>query len=168
MQFNFTELNCERKSEIIGIGTVESVDTKEPLGPVDVVESLIPPTPRLPAAATSTASPATSTHVSSTGSQVTSLATAASTTAGVHPSTLAPTISSPTSHRRLSSTTIAPAIQASGRPTSARTGNVVKMRTTVQPTRSNSNNNNNNNQEVQHVQQQQQQHQNTVFSYIIL
>ena len=35
---------CEGATEIVGIGTVESVDTKEPFGPVGLVEGLLPTT----------------------------------------------------------------------------------------------------------------------------
>ncbi|XP_015600327.1 uncharacterized protein LOC107270128 [Cephus cinctus] len=104
-----TEMTCERPSEIVGIGTVESVDTKEPTGPVDgVVDSLLPTTRSPPITTPSIP------RISGTTARITTIV----------PSTT-------TEIRRVevsSSTTLAPAIIS--RPTVARTGNVVKTRTT--------------------------------------
>ncbi|XP_076245128.1 leucine-rich repeat and fibronectin type-III domain-containing protein hattifattener [Calliopsis andreniformis] len=98
------EMNCERTPEIIGIGTVESVDTKEPTGPG--VASNYNPITR-PSVVPSTAVTSTTT--------TTALIT--STTEQKITETPYSTTSKPTTNR----------------PTAARTGNVVIMRTTLAP-----------------------------------
>jgi Leucine-rich repeat (LRR) protein len=118
------EMVCERPSEIIGIGTVESVDTKEPTGPVNgVVESLLPTT-RSP--------PFTSTAIISRTTQRVTNNTSYSTSLTI-PTTTTTTTTSTTEIKRtelptISSTTIA----TTTRPT-ARAGNVVIVKTTLPP-----------------------------------
>lgn len=98
-------MSCERPSEIIGIGTVESVDTREPTetatGDIGTYPPSIPPT-------TSTTELITSTALSTT----------------------TVTVSSTTEQRRPApSSTYIPTTRS----TSARTGNVVVVRTTPSP-----------------------------------
>ncbi|KAF7382767.1 hypothetical protein HZH66_013169 [Vespula vulgaris] len=119
---DINDMTCERTPEIIGIGTVESVDTREPTGPSDNL--------------------GVATHHSTIRPQIFSQTTSTSTTT---PSTT--TIFSTTEFRK---TTEAPQTSTmftstTNRPTAARTGNVVIMRTTLSPPR--------------HVQDQPQQHQ---------
>ena len=102
-------MTCERSSEIIGIGTVESVDTKEPTGPVSGVVDMLLPTNR-----------PTTQKTTPILSYNTTIATST------------PTTPSTTQYRRtetttISTTTITP---TTSRPTVARTGNVVVVRTT--------------------------------------
>lgn len=103
------DMNCERPPEIVGIGTVESVDTREPTETIIGDVGSLPPTVR----------PTIST------TEVVTTSTAFSTTTV--------TVSSSTEERR----TAPPAPPAppstfvpTTRPTAARTGNVVIMRTT--------------------------------------
>lgn len=110
-------MTCERASEIIGIGTVESVDTKEPTGPVSGVVDMLLPTNRPSSTPRSTPRPVINTTYSTTTPAATSTTTEyrrPETTSP--PSTLAPT---------------------TNRPTVARTGNVVVVRTTLSPPKHN-------------------------------
>ncbi|XP_076182495.1 leucine-rich repeat and fibronectin type-III domain-containing protein hattifattener [Ptiloglossa arizonensis] len=99
------EMNCERTPEIIGIGTVESVDTREPTGPLGVASSYNPIT-----------------RPSITVSAVTSTTT---TTTTLAPST--------TEQRKAETPPSTTPRSTTNRPTVARTGNVVIMRTTLSP-----------------------------------
>lgn len=105
-------MTCERASEIIGIGTVESVDTKEPSGPVSGVVDVLLPTNRPP----TTTPRATTTTVIVENTTLTAATTMPSTTVVKRTET---SVSSTTT---FASTT--------NRPTGARTGNVVVVRTT--------------------------------------
>ncbi|XP_066597843.1 uncharacterized protein haf isoform X2 [Prorops nasuta] len=107
------EMTCERSSEIIGIGTVESVDTREPTGSVDgVVDSLLP-----------TSKPTIRPSFPSN-----SIATSTSS------STTAISVSTSTENRRIDTTVTSSTFTPSTRqPTAARTGSVVIMRTTPSP-----------------------------------
>ncbi|KAK2582516.1 hypothetical protein KPH14_004813 [Odynerus spinipes] len=105
-----TDMTCDRTPEIVGIGTVESVDTREPTGPSEnlgVVSHHPTIRPHIPTQATSTST------------------TTSSTT----------TIFSTTEYRRPTeppqTSTAFPS--TSNRPNAARTGNVVIMRTTLTP-----------------------------------
>lgn len=98
-------MNCERTPEIIGIGTVESVDTREPTGPLGVASSYNPIT-----------------RPSITVSAVTSTTT---TTTTLAPST--------TEQRKAETPPSTTPRSTTNRPTVARTGNVVIMRTTLSP-----------------------------------
>ncbi|KAG7208654.1 hypothetical protein KM043_014859 [Ampulex compressa] len=108
------EMSCERTSEIVGIGTVESVDTREPADTIGVHS--VP----------------SSTHRPSTSTQATPTSTQAV------PSTTA-LVSSTTEQRRIESSSLSPTTTTSTTlaPTSnrpaVRTGNVVIMRTTLSP-----------------------------------
>ncbi|KAI4488405.1 hypothetical protein M0804_005253 [Polistes exclamans] len=129
---DINDMTCERTPEIIGIGTVESVDTREPTGPSDNL--------------------GVATHHSTIRPQIPTQTTTTTTTSTTTPSTTTPsttttTIFSTTEFRR---TTEAPQTSTmfpstTNRPTAARTGNVVIMRTTLSPPK--------------HVQDQPQQHQ---------
>lgn len=105
------DMSCERTPEIVGIGTVESVDTREPTETVAGNVGGVSPTVR------STISATTTEMVASTTFSATTL-----------------TVSSSTEERRTAppapSTTYVP---PTTRPTVARTGNVVIMRTTPSP-----------------------------------
>lgn len=111
-------MSCERPSEIIGIGTVESVDSREPTETAVADISTHLPTVR---PTTSTTELVTSTTLSTT--------------------TVA--VSSTTEQRRTAptSSTYVP----TSRPTAARTGNVVVVRTTPSPPK----------QSQEHIQQHQ-------------
>ncbi|KAK9304569.1 hypothetical protein QLX08_004016 [Tetragonisca angustula] len=100
------EMTCERTPEIIGIGTVESVDTKEPTGSAIAANSY-DPTPR------------PSINVSTTVTTTTI-------------STTAPASSTTEFQRAETSSSNTPRT-ITNRPTVARTGNVVIMRTTLSP-----------------------------------
>ncbi|KOC59651.1 Carboxypeptidase N subunit 2 [Habropoda laboriosa] len=95
---NPEEMTCERTPEIIGIGTVESVDTREPTGSIGVVSSYNPTTRPSISVATVTTTTLPSTELQSTD---------------------APSSTTPRT--------------ITNRPTVARTGNVVIMRTTLSP-----------------------------------
>lgn len=101
-------MNCERPPEIVGIGTVESVDTREP---TDTVVGDVSSFPSTVQSTISTTEMVTSTTFSTT----------------------TVTVSSSTEENR----TIPPASSSTfiptTRPTAARTGNVVIMRTTPSP-----------------------------------
>ena len=99
-------MTCERTPEIIGIGTVESVDTKEPTGSAIAANSY-DPTPR------------PSINVSTTVTTTTI-------------STTAPASSTTEFQRAETSSSNTPRT-ITNRPTVARTGNVVIMRTTLSP-----------------------------------
>ncbi|XP_054016478.1 uncharacterized protein LOC128896928 isoform X2 [Hylaeus anthracinus] len=99
------EMNCERTPEIIGIGTVESVDTREPTGALGVASSYSPVTRPSTAVSTSTSTTTTTT------------------------TTPAP----PTTEQKPTETSSTTPRSPTSRPTVARTGNVVIMRTTVSP-----------------------------------
>ncbi|XP_012275452.1 uncharacterized protein LOC105697055 [Orussus abietinus] len=111
---NPEEMTCEKTPEIIGIGTVESVDTKEPTGPVDGVAEMHLPTTRVPTSTLSATTVATTTSVATT-----------SPTTTIYKRTEPP----PPPPTTTMSTT--------ARPTASRTGNVVIMRTTIPPSRHN-------------------------------
>lgn len=100
-------MDCERPSEIIGIGTVESVDTREPTetAVADIATHL--PTVR---PTTSTTELITSTTLSTT----------------------TVTVSSTTEQRRTAPSVTSTYVPTT-RPTAARTGNVVVVRTTPSP-----------------------------------
>lgn len=105
---------CEGAAEVVGIGTVESVDTKEPFGPVNgVVEGLLPTRP-------STKEPKTTTVPSTP-----------STTEVVSVVTEKQSTHLPSTTFSISTTTSAPST-TTNRPMS-RTGNVYITRTTMQP-----------------------------------
>ncbi|XP_063984186.1 leucine-rich repeat and fibronectin type-III domain-containing protein 5 isoform X4 [Diachasmimorpha longicaudata] len=117
------EMVCERPSEIIGIGTVESVDTKEPMGPVTgVVEGLLPTTrsPLPPPTTPSTTSETTPKATYTNATYSTSFTSPISTTE------IRQTDTPLTSPRTVSTST---------RSTAARTGNVVIVKTTQAPAR---------------------------------
>lgn len=101
-------MNCERPSEIIGIGTVESVDTREP---------------------TETVAEDVGTHPSPTIRPTTSTELITSTTL----STTTVTVSSTTEQRRTVPPVPSSTYIPTTRPTVARTGNVVVVRTTPSP-----------------------------------
>lgn len=104
-------MSCERTPEIIGVGTVESVDTREPTGPVGgVIESLL-----------STIRPVLPSRNVSLNTTVSTTVSTASSTIIEYSSTEPPTT--------LQSTTLA----STNRPTSGRTGSVYITRTTVMP-----------------------------------
>lgn len=105
--FCSSEMTCERTPEIIGIGTVESVDTKEPTGSAIAANSYDDPTPR------------PSINVSTTVTTTTI-------------STTAPASSTTEFQRAETSSSNTPRT-ITNRPTVARTGNVVIMRTTPSP-----------------------------------
>ncbi|KZC08465.1 Leucine-rich repeats and immunoglobulin-like domains protein 3 [Dufourea novaeangliae] len=111
------EMSCDRTPEIIGIGTVESVDTREPTGSGGTGYS---PTTR-PSIAVSTAPSTTTT------------------------TTTAEPASSTTEEKIIEASSTTTPRAVTSRPTVARTGNVVIMRTTPAPPK--------------HVQDQLQQHQ---------
>ncbi|XP_034945639.1 leucine-rich repeat and fibronectin type-III domain-containing protein 3 isoform X2 [Chelonus insularis] len=116
------ELMCERPSEIIGIGTVESVDTKEPTGPVSGVVDELLPTTRVPST-TLPSFPSTSI----TTQQTTRVSP------NITSSTVTTTISTTTELKTTEvATTLSTVPSTTTRPT-ARTGNVVIVRTTVPP-----------------------------------
>ncbi|OAD56411.1 Leucine-rich repeats and immunoglobulin-like domains protein 3 [Eufriesea mexicana] len=99
------EMTCERTPEIIGIGTVESVDTKEPTGSAVAAGNYNPttrPSVNLPTTVTTTTS---TTVLAPSTTELQRIETPSSTT----PRTI------------------------TNRPTAARTGNVVIMRTTLSP-----------------------------------
>ncbi|XP_034183932.1 leucine-rich repeat and fibronectin type-III domain-containing protein hattifattener [Osmia lignaria lignaria] len=102
------EMTCERTPEIIGIGTVESVDTREPTGSVEAASSLNP-----------------------TIRSTISIPTTTTTTTTVSTTMVSPTTEQPKTET-LSTTT---ARSITNRPTAARTGNVVIMRTTPSPSK---------------------------------
>ncbi|XP_076642288.1 leucine-rich repeat and fibronectin type-III domain-containing protein hattifattener [Halictus rubicundus] len=114
------EMTCDRTPEIIGIGTVESVDTREPTGPGAMGTGYSPPTQP---------SITVSTSVTSTTTTTTELVPTTTTTEEEKIET--PSTTTPRS--------------ITSRPTVARTGNVVIMRTTPSPPK--------------HVQDHLQQHQ---------
>ncbi|XP_076667459.1 leucine-rich repeat and fibronectin type-III domain-containing protein hattifattener [Andrena cerasifolii] len=120
------EMNCERTPEIIGIGTVESVDTREPTGPLEVASSYNPTT-RPSIAVPSTAVTSTTTTTTPTATTTTAL------------------VSSTTEQKYTETPSSTTAKTITNRPTVARTGNVVIMRTTLAPPK--------------HIQDQLQQHQ---------
>ncbi|XP_057327727.1 leucine-rich repeat and fibronectin type-III domain-containing protein 3 [Microplitis mediator] len=128
------ELVCERPSEIIGIGTVESVDTKEPTGPVTgVVDELLLTTRVSP---TTLSSPSSSS--SSSSSSTSSLSSFASTTAQkttqkITTTTSVATTPSTTIEFKSTEVTTPSTVQVSTTRPTARTGNVVIVRTTVPP-----------------------------------
>ncbi|XP_012251936.2 leucine-rich repeat and fibronectin type III domain-containing protein 1-like protein [Athalia rosae] len=94
---------------VIAVGTVESVDTKDILGPgEDIVESVLPPTQST--STTTTQRPSTSPVISSTSRPAGS----------VERVTEAPVVSTST-------------LRTTGRPAMSRTGNVVITRTTISP-----------------------------------
>lgn len=104
-------MSCERPSEIIGIGTVESVDTREP----------------------------TETAVGDIGTHLPTVRPTASTTELVTSTTLSTTtvtVSSTTEQRRTASSAPSSTYVPTTRPTTARTGNVVVVRTTPLPKQS--------------------------------
>ncbi|KAK0083784.1 hypothetical protein PV325_008242 [Microctonus aethiopoides] len=133
----FTEMMCERPSEIIGIGTVESVDTKEPTGPVNgVVDELLPTTTTV----------STSTIITTRATSTTPVSLSPSTTQRTTPrltynATYSTLMTTPTTNIDLfkstesSTSPVSTLISTSTRPTVARTGNVVIVRTTIQPSR---------------------------------
>lgn len=101
----FSEMTCERTPEIIGIGTVESVDTREPTGSAIAAGNYNPttrPSINLPTTVTTTMS---TTILAPSTTELQRIETPSSTT----PRTI------------------------TNRPTAARTGNVVIMRTTLSP-----------------------------------
>ncbi|XP_043522739.1 uncharacterized protein LOC122535337 isoform X2 [Frieseomelitta varia] len=100
------EMTCERTPEIIGIGTVESVDTKEPTGSAIAANSY-------------DSTPRPSINVSTTVTTTTI-------------STTAPASSTTEFQRAETSSSNTPRT-ITNRPTVARTGNVVIMRTTLSP-----------------------------------
>lgn len=101
------EMICENAPEIVGIGTVESVDTKEPTGSAGIASSYNPIT-----------RPSTNIFYNVT-------TTTASTT------TL---LSSTTESQKIETTPFSTTLKTiTNRPTVARTGNVVIMRTTLSP-----------------------------------
>ncbi|XP_019697372.2 uncharacterized protein LOC109503934 isoform X1 [Harpegnathos saltator] len=103
------DMNCERPPEIVGIGTVESVDTREPTETIVGDVGSFPPTAR---STTSTTEMITSTTFSTT----------------------TVTVSSSTEERRTAPPPVPPStFIPTSRPTAARTGNVVIMRTTPSP-----------------------------------
>ncbi|XP_051158914.1 uncharacterized protein LOC127280121 isoform X2 [Leptopilina boulardi] len=114
------QMVCEGTTEVVGIGTVESVDTKGPFGPVNgVVEGLLPmrstKEPKTTTTTTTTIIPSTmSTEISIIDKQSTHLPT----------TTFSTSTNIPLSSSSSSSTT--------NRPMS-RTGNVYITRTTMQP-----------------------------------
>ncbi|XP_031828498.1 leucine-rich repeat and fibronectin type-III domain-containing protein hattifattener [Nomia melanderi] len=112
------EMTCDRTPEIIGIGTVESVDTREPTGPGGTGTGYSPPT--RPSVAVSTVTSSTTT-----------------TTTELTPFT--------TEEKRIETPFTTTLRSITSRPTAARTGNVVIMRTTPTPPK--------------HIQDQMQQHQ---------
>ncbi|XP_011173079.1 vasorin isoform X2 [Solenopsis invicta] len=114
------DMNCERPSELIGIGTVESVDTREPTETVVGDIGTYPPSAR---PTTSTTELITSTALSTTTVTVSSTTEQRRTTPSAPSSTYIPTT----------------------RPTVARTGNVVVVRTTPSPPK----------QSQEHIQQHQ-------------
>lgn len=101
-------MTCERTPEIIGIGTVESVDTREPTGSVEAASSLNP-----------------------TIRSTISIPTTTTTTTTVSTTMVSPTTEQPKTET-ISTTT---ARSITNRPTAARTGNVVIMRTTPSPSK---------------------------------
>lgn len=131
-------MTCERTPEIIGIGTVESVDTKpepEDTGSAIATNSY-DPTPSRPSIIN---------HVSTTV-----VATTTSTTISTTTTPAAAAASSTTEFQRAeTSSSNTPRTVVTNRPTVARTGNVVIMRTTLSPPK----------QIQDQLQQQQQQHQ---------
>lgn len=112
-------MNCERPSEIIGIGTVESVDTREPTETVAGDIDTHPTTQ----STTSTTELITSTTLSTT----------------------TVTVSSTTEQRRTAPSAPSSTYIPTTRPTAARTGNVVVVRTTPSPPK----------QSQEHMQQHQ-------------
>lgn len=101
-------MSCERPSEIIGIGTVESVDTREP----------------------------TETAVEDIGTHLPTVRPTTSTTELVTSTTLSTTtvtVSSTTEQRRPAPSAPPSTYVPTTRPTTARTGNVVVVRTTPLP-----------------------------------
>ncbi|XP_078041964.1 leucine-rich repeat and fibronectin type-III domain-containing protein hattifattener [Augochlora pura] len=115
------EMTCDQTPEIIGIGTVESVDTREPTGPGATGTGYSPPT--RPSITVST--PVTSTTTTTT-------------------TELVPTATT-TEEKRIETPSTTTQRPITSRPTVARTGNVVIMRTTPTPPK--------------HVQDHLQQHQ---------
>lgn len=122
-------MSCDRTPEIIGIGTVESVDAREPTETVAGDVGGISPTMRSTISTTET--------VASTTFSATTLTVSSSSSPSSEGKKTPPTAPSTT---YVPSTTI--------RPTVARTGNVVIMRTTPSPPK-----------QSQDQMQQQQQHQ---------
>lgn len=108
-------MTCERTPEIIGIGTVESVDTREPT--IGAVSNYNPITRPSISTSTETTTPTSTTTFVSSTTELQRIETPSSTT----PRTF------------------------TNRPTAARTGNVVIMRTTLSPPK--------------HTQENLQQHQ---------
>lgn len=111
-------MTCDRTPEIIGIGTVESVDTREPTGPGGTGTGYSPPT--RPSVVVSTITSSTTT-----------------TTTEITPFTA--------EEKRIETSSTTTPRSITSRPTAARTGNVVIMRTTPTPPK--------------HIQDQMQQHQ---------
>ncbi|XP_074097350.1 leucine-rich repeat and fibronectin type-III domain-containing protein hattifattener isoform X2 [Cotesia typhae] len=123
------ELMCERPSEIIGIGTVESVDTKEPTGPVTgVVDELLLTTRVSPTTLSSPSSPSSASSLSSFAST-----TPQKTTQKINTTTIVTTPSTTIEFKSTEITTPSTVqVSTTVRPT-ARTGNVVIVRTTLPP-----------------------------------
>ncbi|XP_012057851.1 PREDICTED: uncharacterized protein LOC105620986 [Atta cephalotes] len=105
------EMNCERPSEIIGIGTVESVDTREP---------------------TETIAGDTGIHLPTVRSTISTTELVTSTT---QPTTSVIVSSTTTEQRRTTPSVLSSTYIPTTRPTAARTGNVVVVRTTLSPSK---------------------------------
>jgi len=104
-------MNCERPSEIIGIGTVESVESTETREPTETVAEDVDTHPPTVRSTISTTELITSTALSTT------------------------TVSSTTEQKKTTSLAPSSTYIPTTRPTAARTGNVVVVRTTLSPSK---------------------------------